>query len=242
MRLIKLDAIDSTNDFLKALSNKHELENFTVVTAEEQTKGRGQMGASWQSESGKNLIMSVFVSKPVTEVGQLFYLNIAVSLALLNALEFFKIPDLSVKWPNDIMSYKYKIAGILIENNVKSDGSVHSVIGIGLNVNQQNFENLPKASSMAIMGESIFERDKVLVKIVENLKENLGKIYSDLGSFWEKYERNLFKKGVPVPFKLKEGNIVMGIIQGVSSSGKLQVLLEDSSLYEVEIKEIEMLY
>src|SRR5690606_23453831 len=130
--LIKLDAIDSTNDFLKALSSQNELDNFTVVTAENQTKGRGQMGAKWESESGKNLIMSVLVKDFVCDNEQIFNVNIIVSLAVIETLKSLHIPGLSVKWPNDIMSYNKKIGGILIENTIKSDGRIVSVVGLGL--------------------------------------------------------------------------------------------------------------
>ena len=75
MQLIKLDAIDSTNEFLKGLSNNQVLENFTVVTAEYQTNGKGQMGAVWNSETGKNLIMSVLVIDFVTDINQIFNIN-----------------------------------------------------------------------------------------------------------------------------------------------------------------------
>ena len=76
MKLIKLDAIDSTNEFLKGLSNKQELENFTVVTAENQTKGKGQMGAVWASEAGKNLILSVLVKDFLYPITQGLHLDI----------------------------------------------------------------------------------------------------------------------------------------------------------------------
>ena len=105
MKLIKLDAIDSTNEFLKGLSNKQELENFTVVTAENQTKGKGQMGAVWASEAGKNLIMSVLVKGFLSDICEIYNLNIAVSLAVINVLETSKITGLIIKSPNVILSY-----------------------------------------------------------------------------------------------------------------------------------------
>ena len=173
MKLIKLDAIDSTNDFLKALSASQELENFTVVTAENQTKGKGQMGAVWNSEKSKNLIMSVFVKDLLLNVEAIYLLNIATSLAIIQVLKDQKINHLKIKWPNDIMSDNFKLAGILIENSFKSDGSITSIIGVGLNVNQTNFENLPKASSMAVVSNSYFDKDQLVELIVNQLKENI---------------------------------------------------------------------
>ena len=121
MRLVKLDAIDSTNDFLKDLVRQQNVENFTVVTAENQTKGKGQMGAVWNSEIGKNLIMSVLIKDFLFNSKDVFNLNIAVSLAVIKSLERLEIPNLSIKWPNDIMSGDKKIGGILIENSFKSN-------------------------------------------------------------------------------------------------------------------------
>jgi BirA family biotin operon repressor/biotin-[acetyl-CoA-carboxylase] ligase len=242
MQLIKLDAIDSTNEFLKGLSNKQELENFTVITAEKQTKGKGQMGAVWSSEAGKNLIMSILIKDFLFDINHLFNLNIVVSLTVINTLEKINIPDLSIKWPNDIMSYNKKIGGILIENSIKSDGSIHSIVGLGLNVNQINFDNLPKASSLAVVCAKEFNKEILLFNIVENLEINL-KIWSHKSTdFWALFTNKLFKKGIPMPFSNASTQNFMGIIQGISSIGKLQILLEDNSIAEFDVKEIQMLY
>lgn len=96
MKLIKLSAIDSTNDFLKTLSTNQELENFTVVTAESQTKGKGQMGAVWITQEGKNLIMSLFVKETILGIEGVFNLNVAVAVSIIQALETFDIPELSL--------------------------------------------------------------------------------------------------------------------------------------------------
>lgn len=242
MKLIKLDAIDSTNEFLKGLSNKQELDNFTVVITENQTKGKGQMGSVWDSEGGKNLIVSVFIKDPLLKVDQIYNLNIAIAVAVVNVLESYNIPQLSIKWPNDIMSYNFKIGGILIENSLKSDGTISSVVGLGLNINQTNFDNLPKASSLAVICKSQFDKELLLFDIIEKVKQNIDLVKEHPEVLWLKYADKLFKKGVPMPFKNNSDKNFMGIIQGVSALGKLQVLLEDDSVSEFGIKEIQMLY
>jgi BirA family biotin operon repressor/biotin-[acetyl-CoA-carboxylase] ligase len=242
MKLIKLDAIDSTNEFLKGLSNKEELENFTVVTAENQTKGKGQMGSVWNTEAGKNLIMSVLVRDYLFDINQIFNLNIAVSLAVIDTLEAMNIPDLSIKWPNDIMSYNKKIGGILIENSIRSEETIVSIVGLGLNVNQTNFENLPKASSLALLCNTYFNKEELLLMIIENLKKKLV-LWNQLSDrFWREYTDRLFRKGVPMAFSNQNDQNFMGIIEGVSAIGKLQILLEDDSVAEFDVKEIAMLY
>jgi BirA family biotin operon repressor/biotin-[acetyl-CoA-carboxylase] ligase len=242
MQLIKLDAIDSTNEFLKGLSSNQLLENFTVVTAENQTKGKGQMGAIWNSEFSKNLIMSVLITDFVTDINKIFDVSVVMSLSVIKALEGFDIPQLSIKWPNDIMSYKKKIGGILIENSIKSDGSIISIVGLGLNINQINFENLPKASSLAVICNASFDKEEILLKIIENLESNIQNWSQNSHLFWSEYTNKLFKKGVPMPFSDESRQNFMGIIQGVSSIGKLKILLEDDSVSEFNIKEIQMLY
>jgi BirA family biotin operon repressor/biotin-[acetyl-CoA-carboxylase] ligase len=242
MKLIKLDAIDSTNDFLKGMSAKQELENYTVVTAENQTKGKGQMGSVWNSEKSKNLIMSVFVKDLLIGVEGIYQLNVATALAVIQVLKTFDIKNLSIKWPNDIMSDNFKLAGILIENSFKSDGSITSIIGIGLNVNQTNFENLPKASSMAVVANSNFDKEELVVLIVERLKANFELLVSNFQILWDNYLKVLFKKDVPMAFAVDGQKPFMGIIKGVSATGKLLLLLENDSFAEFGLKEIQMLY
>lgn len=246
MKLIKLDAIDSTNDFLKALASKEELDNFTVVTAENQTKGKGQMGSKWQSESGKNLIMSALVKDFLFNNEEVFNLSIIVSLAVIETLKSLDISNLSIKWPNDIMSYNKKIGGILIENTIKSDGRIVSVVGLGLNVNQTNFDHLPLASSLAVLSGKTFDKDILPFLITEKIEQKIELWKANSAVFWDQYFNSLFRKGIPMPFKNlhseSSGQNFMGIIQGVSPVGKIRILLEDDSVSEFDIKEIQMLY
>ena len=242
MKLIKLDAIDSTNEFLKGISSKEALDNFTVVTAENQTKGKGQMGSVWNSQAGKNLIMSVLVKDLLKDINEIFNLNIAVSLAVITALKKNNIPDLSIKWPNDILSANKKIGGILIENIIKSDGTILSIVGLGLNVNQTNFEGLPKASSLAVVTGKEFDKEKLLLEIIAHLEMNVAASKLNPASLRQQFVDLLYKKGVPMPFANSKDEKFMGMIQGISPVGRLQVLLEDDSVAEFDIKEIQMLY
>lgn len=243
MNLIKLDAIDSTNDFLKELSKKQVVENFTVVVAKNQTKGKGQMGSTWNSESGKNLIMSVLVKDVLKDVDEIFHLNVAIALSVIQVLEELNLPKLSIKWPNDIMSDSKKICGILIENSFKSDSKIESVVGIGLNVNQNTFDNLPKATSMSVVMHQEFDIDVVLNRMIFYIKKNCSLILSNQeDKLWNDFHKYLFKINVPMPFEDVRQNRFMGIIQGVTEEGKLRLLLENDSIQTYGIKEIQMLF
>jgi BirA family biotin operon repressor/biotin-[acetyl-CoA-carboxylase] ligase len=243
MNIIKLDAIDSTNDFLKDLSRNQIVANFTTVVTENQTKGKGQMGSTWDSESGKNLIMSILVKDVLKDVDEIFHLNVAVALSVIQVLEAYNLPKLSIKWPNDIMSDTKKLCGILIENSFKSDNKIESVVGIGLNVNQKAFDNLPKASSMSVVMERDFDVFSILEKVIFQIKKNCSLILSNQSDkLWYDYHKYLFKMNVPMPFEDVNKNQFMGIVQGVTNEGKLQVIFEDDSVKTFGIKEIQMLF
>ena len=243
MKLIKLDAIDSTNDFLKGLSQKENLENYTVVTAKSQTKGKGQMGSSWSSEGNKNLITSMLVKNAIVSINDIFNLNILVAVSIIQVLNILKITNLNIKWPNDIMAENKKIAGILIENSIKENGQIESIVGIGLNVNQTNFDNLPKASSLKNRMNQDFDVDTILESIVHKIEDNIEKLKNnEIDSFWNEYENYLFKKGKPTLFEDSNQQCFMGIINGVTRNGQLEILLEDDSVSYFGVKEIMMIY
>lgn len=243
MNIIKLNAIESTNSFLKELIMNQYVENFTIVCAENQTKGKGQVGAVWDSESGKNLTFSVLIRDVIVESASVFILNTLVSISIIKALEKFKINNLAIKWPNDILSEQKKIAGILIENIFRGNNEIISIVGVGLNVNQLYFDNLPQASSLAILNNKVFDKDLILEEIHNQLKFHCAQISNHVkNDFWKEYHSYLFKKNIPVVFLGFDNHQFMGIIEGVSKFGRLQVILEDDSVKEFDLKEIKMLY
>lgn len=243
MRIVKLDATDSTNQYLKELLLSKEVEDFTVVTAKKQLKGRGQMGAKWESESGKNLTISILKKFNQFPIANQFLLNICVSLAVLDTLKELSVPDLSVKWPNDILSGTSKVCGILIENILVGSQIQTSILGIGLNVNQLTFNNLSNASSLKLLLGRTLNTDELLHKILEHLKTNFQKVEENAkNELWEAYESKLFRKGKPSTFKNAKGFRFMGFIKTISPEGKLVVELEDAVLTEFDLKEIQLLY
>lgn len=241
MRLVKLDAIDSTNSYLKELIRQEEVENLTVISAHEQTNGRGQMGASWVSEKGKNIIMSVLVKCFLTDAILVFDLNIAFSLAVVSVLKKHHIPDLAVKWPNDIMSGNKKIGGILIENSFKSDREIQSVIGLGLNVNQTNFTHLPQASSLlAVIGRD-FDIDILILEMVTELKSIISNWPLNKDNYRLQYIDLLFKINQKVWFKNADETRFEGSIIGISPIGKV-LIKSQGAIFDFDIKEVQMIY
>ena len=242
MQLIKLNATDSTNNYLKQLILERTLDDFSVVVANHQTNGRGQRGSSWLSEKDKNLTFSVLKRNISIVANQQFLLNILVSLSIVKSLEGFNIPKLAIKWPNDILSDHHKISGILIENLIKNKQIEYAIIGIGLNVNQVKFEGLSKVSSLKNIMPLAVDKDELLTKIIDKLKMYF-KLYSENGSEFlnSEYESYLFRKDKPSTFISHDNNLFTGIIRGVSTSGKLCVQMEDFNK-EFDLKELKLIY
>ncbi|MDR2221263.1 MAG: biotin--[acetyl-CoA-carboxylase] ligase [Flavobacteriaceae bacterium] len=243
MNLIKLDATASTNTYLRDLCNTCVLDNFTVVVAENQFAGKGQRGSQWSSEVGNNLTFSVFVKDFLPSAAFVFDLNILVVLSIYQALKNNFNLTFNIKWPNDILAENKKIGGILIENMLKADGSVQSIIGVGLNVNQQNFEFLPQGSSLAkLCGEKV-DKNAVLEFILEEMKQHLSVFSTEkMITYWQNYRLALFRKDMVSAFEDTAGNRFSGIIRSVTELGMLQVELDDQELKEFGLKEIKLLY
>ncbi|WP_340202879.1 biotin--[acetyl-CoA-carboxylase] ligase [Ascidiimonas sp. W6] len=242
--IIKLNAIDSTNAFLKRLIQEKKLQDYTVVTARKQTEGRGQMGSLWQTEPDKNLITSVFKKVSCLKTGAHFFLSMAVSLAVVKTLEHFEIPDLKIKWPNDILSANRKICGILIETFIKNGVMDTAIIGVGLNVNQLNFQGLKAVTSMKMQANKEFDVEEIRDQLLAQLRY-FEKMYTQENTqikLKEIYLSYLFRIFKPSTFENKKGERFMGFIQGVTPSGKLKILLEDEIEEDFDIKEVKLLY
>ncbi|KJD31847.1 ligase [Tamlana sedimentorum] len=242
MSIIKLNAIDSTNSFLREMIANGYVADYTVVVSQNQTKGRGQMGTVWNSEAGKNLMFSVFKDLKVYEVAFPFYISMAVSLAILKTLKALNVPNLSIKWPNDILSANSKVCGVLIENVIKNKLE-STIIGVGLNVNQINFKGLPKASSLKKITGVHYNIDEMLHDIIANIKFYAEMLQAEnYKEVKDAYEANLFRKNKPSTFKNAEGVMFSGFIKGVTKYGKLMVLLEDEIIEKFDLKEITLMY
>lgn len=245
MHIIKLNAIPSTNTFLKELSGTKKLENFTTVVAENQTNGKGQRGNIWVVESGKNLTFSTLISDFVVSKFSPFILNILVPVSIIQVLEKYEVRNLKIKWPNDILAENKKIGGILIENTFKNINKLESIIGIGLNVNQTNFENLPKASSLLLETGQLNEKDELLKQIIFQIESNYNNLLSgekQESFFWNFYFQKLFRRDIPSVFQNQNNEKFQGIIKNVSKEGKLVVMLESDTVKEFDIKEVTLLF
>ena len=150
MKLIKLNAIDSTNEYIKKNRDFLSEKELCVITFN-QTEGKGQRGNTWVSEPGSNLCISLYFSDLNISFNDQFNLNMLVSLKIIDILNSLFLKNLKIKWPNDILAENKKISGILIETFSKNNIIKDLIIGIGINVNQGDFNDLINATSMSLI-------------------------------------------------------------------------------------------
>ena len=160
--VVRLGELDSTNNYMKSLIKDQQPEEGSVVVADFQTGGRGQMGNGWNAEKGKNLLFSLLIYPDNVLANEQFIISRIASLAVKNTLDQFT-DDIRIKWPNDIYWKDKKIAGMLIENDIRGRNIVNSVIGIGININQEVFpDELPNPVSLKQITGSEQDRDYIL--------------------------------------------------------------------------------
>ena len=218
-KIIKLNATTSTNDYLKKRYKSGKVLDGDLVWTENQTSGRGQLNKKWISEPFKSLTFSVYkqfnglLIKP-------FKFNAVVCLGIIYALKKLSIPGLSIKWPNDILSENKKIGGILIENFFNRSRIKASVIGIGLNLNQEKFEKLPKATSLKIITGKKWSSKIILDALVPLLEEYLFMFDFQDSSILDQYQKKLWRRNKTVMFKM-DGKLHKGKLKGVDESGMI---------------------
>lgn len=235
MRQIHLAQVDSTNSYLRRrLAEEPDLEEYTVVTATDQTAGRGQPGHRWDATAGQNLTMTLLLHPGdlMEDGGTLFELNILTALAVREALlrELPPGAEVKVKWPNDLLVDGRKICGILIENTFSSSRLVASVVGIGVNVLQEHFgEGYPTPpTSIAIeqrrLGVTpltgVGWHDRLVYEILEALEGWRSRPVSRLRA---EYNRCLFRWGEAACFARPSGETFYGMIEGVRADGRLLI-------------------
>ena len=239
LKQINLKEVDSTNVYLKQLltDDESEIEGL-VVTSEKQSAGKGQKNNVWESEGGKNIICSILL-KPKIEVKKQFLISKIISLGIIDFLLNLGLENVKIKWPNDIYYKDKKLAGVLIENSVKGNKIVNSIVGIGINVNQTKFHsdliNPASIKSLLNVGElNLHELFEDLLFFIEKWYLLLKTGKTDLIN--KEYLQYLHWLNESRQFYI-DNNKVEGVIVGVSSTGMLQVELgqktEDFDLNQI---------
>lgn len=243
MYIIKVNATNSTNDFARELYRRNPDCQTCCVQAYSQTRGRGQRGSGWMARPGQNLTFSLLYPGIPVKVNHQFLLSATVSLSLRAVLAELNIPEIAVKWPNDIMSGHWKLGGILIENILRNNQITASIIGIGLNINQTEFPDLPRAGSLKMLTGKDFDLEGLLEKLLQAMEIRLDALDRTRHNLvLEEYVRHMFRRDKISVFQLPDGSFFNGIIRGVTISGRLKVEIEDSALRTFDLKEVTLSY
>ena len=220
-----LHETESTNSFLHEQLMSEKLPEGSVVTADYQTKGRGQRGSSWQSEAGKNLLMSIVVYPDFLKASEAFVLSKCIALATCDLLADYS-NQVRIKWPNDILIEGKKVAGILIENILRGADIYATIAGIGINFNQQVFEvGLNSATSVFINSG-----------VKADTQINAVKLHEEIDRL---YLTHLYKLNETALFKDADGPF-QGKIKGLSPMGLLIVERENGEKHLYDVKEISL--
>ncbi len=229
-KILRLASCTSTNNFAADILSQNPHENGTLIMTESQTQGRGQRGNIWEAEAGKNLTFS-FIFKPDSLLAvDHFRLNMAVCLAIDDFLILFLDKHkVKIKWSNDIYFEDRKLGGVLIENTISEQKIRHSIIGIGLNINQLNFKN-PKAVSLAMLTNKQYNLENLLEKLGENLEKRILQIRQQNATLRTEYLQNLYWYQETHFFRVDEQEI-SGQILGIDQTGNLALQIGQKIQY-----------
>jgi len=234
---LHLPQCQSTNDVLLGLAKEKngQIQEGFFVSTDFQEAGRGQKNNKWESEHGQNLMFSLFLKPDFLEAKLAFWLSASVAIGVANALEKY-LPEVKVKWPNDLFVNSLKIGGILIENTVSGKHLGESVIGIGLNINQKTL--ISTATSLARERQQEFEREEVLQIVLQEILLVYHRLRLEK---WEKikslYYAKLYKMAIPYNYTLADGKQFRGVLKGISEEGKL-ILLTAEGEKQFDFKEV----
>lgn len=231
---------DSTNIYIRRLLENSNLENGYTAYTLFQTSGKGQRGNSWESEKGKNLTFSTLLHSLQLDASSQFIISEIISLAILNVLNK-ETSSISIKWPNDIYWQDKKIAGILIENDLMNTIIYRSIIGVGLNLNQETFTSkAPNPVSLKQITGKTYDIENILRQILEQINIYLTDLESETkrNLIHNEYKSSLFRKEGFYSFKDNQDILFCAEIVNVENSGRLVLKTEDGQLRKFLFKEI----
>ena len=236
-QLIHLKETTSTNTNLKDLLQDKILDEWFTIYADFQNGGRGQRGNRWESDSGKNLLTSILLYPKHIQACDQFLISQIVSLAIKNVLDQY-ISHVSIKWPNDIYFEDKKIAGILIENALSMDSIQHSIVGIGLNINQDKFlSDAPNPISLKQITGADYDLKNILNQIIEKIQYYYQQSETDIRNL---YKESLYRSKGYYLYSDNNDNF-SAQIENVEDSGLLVLRQDDGSVRKFAFKEVKFI-
>ena len=233
-------ALESTNIYALNLISKSNPTEGTAISTYNQLKGRGQIGSKWESQPNKNISLSIILYPTFLKAKDGFQLNQAISLAVYEFIRIFIPFGVKIKWPNDIYINKLKVAGLLIQNSIQGQHLQSSVVGIGININQENFSKaLPNPTSLINETKNTFDLDKLSAQLFELVERNYFLLKSgNLKIIQKKYLNALYRLNLKTQFTKDDGHSFEGIIRSTTADGKIRIENESGQIQSFNLKEI----
>lgn len=233
-----LDECASTNKLLlESLDKGESFSNLYTIFTAYQSHGYGQIGNKWESEGGKNLLFSTLLYPDRVKATEQFFISEAIALAVAETLDS-EMLDVSVKWPNDIYWKSKKIAGILIENNLSGPYVKESVIGVGLNINQDIFlSSAPNPISMKNITGKEHDIRAILCVILEKFEQLYTMGLNNRAELHKRYISRLFRYNQNAMYTDANGEF-LGSISSVEPDGHLHIIDIDGTDRRYAFKEV----
>jgi len=235
-------SLESTNTCALQCLKATELQEGTVICTDFQTAGKGHQSNRWESEDGKNLLFSIILYPSSVRPDEQFFISMTMSLGIYDFLHNL-VPDVRIKWPNDIYVKNDKIAGMLIENSVMGETIENCIAGIGININQEKFSrDIPNPVSLKMITGKESDTRTCLKEALNYIDIRYKQLlYGNRGLIRDEYVSLLYRAGEWHAYRA-EGNIFKGKIKGISETGSLKIEREDTSVSEFSFKEVDYIH
>jgi BirA family transcriptional regulator, biotin operon repressor / biotin---[acetyl-CoA-carboxylase] ligase len=224
--IYNLDNVASTNTYAQQLVQQQQATHGTIIVAQQQSDGRGQRGNTWQSQYGKDLLVSIVLLHQHNEAHHQFVLNMAIAQAV-HAFIYDKCPEAAIKWSNDILINDAKIAGILIENMWQGSQWYASIVGIGININSIYALDNTRTSLLQRIGEEL-PLTATLQQLITEINKSLHQLNTSSQSVVNYYNSYLWKRHQIVRVLIK-GEVKVAHQLGVATNGELLLQLQDGT-------------
>ncbi len=242
--ITRLLTVGSTNEYLKnSINLNNEFEDGDIVVASEQSSGKGRGNKTWESEPDKNLTFSVLLKPDFIYARQQYFINKAISLGLAEFVgSVLSNQKVTIKWPNDIYINNGKVAGILIDNIISGNRITYSIIGIGININQLDFDEfIPNPVSLKNFTDKNLNLDDCLHSICHYLNlQYLQLCNLNFSKLEQSYHSAMYRLNENHKFKV-ENEIIEAKIIGVTEFGQLQLETLEKEKIEFDYNEIEFI-
>ena len=237
--ILFIDKTESTNDYLSNCLKTQSLPEGTVAYTNHQTKGKGQRGNTWQSDANKNMLLSIYLKPIALNPLEQYWLNIISSIGIKRFLAKLELESISIKWPNDIMCNHKKIAGILTECSITGNTIQSAIIGIGINLNQDQFGDGLKenVTSIKLETKKTFDPKQQIDLLLKYLNQAYILFHSNKHHLLSEYLDSLYKRNIWDHYIIK-GEKQLAKILGITELGLLKIKLSSGETKAFNVKEI----